>query len=147
MRLGLAVCLFLVIWAAKLVTIDRFGSDLPYWDQWAKEGDLMFVPWLERGEFWGPLVLPHSEHRIAPTLALNLFLVLAGGQWDARVQCVVNAALHAAIGAGLLLWALRRFSLRWALAGGAVLLALIALPMSPDNIIRGFQSQYYFAMG
>ena len=74
---------------------------MPFWDQWAKEGELLYAPWFERGELWHNLFLPHSEHRMAPTLALNLGLVVAGGQWDARTQCVADAALDAAIAVGL----------------------------------------------
>jgi hypothetical protein len=119
LRAALALALFFTIWGAKLVTIDRYGSDLPYWDQWAKEGDYLLTPWAERHELWKNLFLPHNEHRIAPTLALNLVLVAQGGQWDARVQCVASAALHAALAAGLFLWTLRRFPLPWALAAGS----------------------------
>ncbi len=146
-HVALALGLFLSIWGAKLIAIDRYGSDLPYWDQWAKEGDLLLTPWFERHELWKNLVLPHNEHRIAPTLALNLALAAAGGQWDARVQCVASAALHAALAAGLFLWALRRFSLPWALAGGAILLLATAPPIAWENVLGGFQSQFYFLAG
>ena len=144
---ALALCLFFTVWGAKLIAIDRYGSDLPYWDQWAKEGDLLLTPWFERHELWKNLVLPHNEHRIAPTLALNLALAAAGGQWDARVQCVTSAALHAALAAGLFLWALRRFSLPWALASGLVLLLATAPPIAWENVLGGFQSQFYFLTG
>ena len=143
----LALCLFLTLWGAKLVAIDRFGSDLPYWDQWAKEGDYLFTPWFERHELWKNLVLPHNEHRIAPTLALNLALVVGGGQWDARVQCVASAALHAAIAVGLFFWALRRLPRRWALATGALIFLAIAPPIAWENALGGFQSGFYFLAG
>ena len=146
-HLALVCALFLTVWGAKLIAIDRYGSDLPYWDQWAKEGDLLLTPWFERHELWKNLVLPHNEHRIAPTLALNLALVAGGGQWDARVQCVTSAALHAALAAGLFLWALRRFSLPWALASGLVLLLATAPPIAWENVLGGFQSQFYFLTG
>ena len=146
-HLALVCALFLTVWGAKLIAIDRYGSDLPYWDQWAKEGDLLLTPWFERHELWKNLVLPHNEHRIAPTLALNLALAAGGGQWDARVQCVVSAALHAALAAGLFLWALRRFSLPWALASGLVLLLATAPPIAWENVLGGFQSQFYFLTG
>ena len=146
-HLALVCALFLTVWGAKLIAIDRYGSDLPYWDQWAKEGDLLLTPWFERHELWKNLVLPHNEHRIAPTLTLNLALVAGGGQWDARVQCVASAALHAALAAGLFLWALRRFSLPWALASGLVLLLATAPPIAWENVLGGFQSQFYFLAG
>ena len=146
-RAALALALFFTIWGAKLVTIDRYGSDLPYWDQWAKEGDYLLTPWAERHELWKNLFLPHNEHRIAPTLVLNLILVTQGGQWDARVQCVASAALHAALAAGLFLWTLRRFPLPWALAAGSVLLLAVAPPIAWENVLGGFQSQFYFLSG
>ena len=143
-RVALALCLFLTIWGVKLSAIDRFGSDLAFWDQWAKEGENLYPAWLARHELWKNLFLPHNEHRIAPTLALDLGLVAWGGQWDSRVQCVASAALHAAIAVGLLLWALRHLSRGWAL-GSAALLALVgACCIARDNVLTGFQSQFYF---
>ena len=144
---ALALGLFLAVWGAKLVAIDRYGSDLPYWDQWAKEGDHLLTPWFERHELWQNLFLPHNEHRIAPTLALNLALVAGGGQWDARVQCAASAALHAALATGLFLWALARLPRPWALAFGAVLLLAVAPPIAWENVLGGFQSQFYFLAG
>ena len=146
-RLALALSLFLAVWGAKLMAIDHYGSDLPYWDQWAKEGDLLLTPWFERHELWHNLFLAHNEHRIAPTLALNLALVTGGGQWDARVQCVASAALHATVAAGLFVWALRRFRRRWALVAGGVLLLATAPPIAWENVLGGFQSQFYFLAG
>jgi hypothetical protein len=144
---GLLGCLFLTIWGCKLMAIDRYGSDLPYWDQWAKEGDHLLIPWFEKHELWANLVKPHNEHRMAPTLALNLALVVAGGQWDARVQCVVNGALHAMIALGFFAWALRRYSLPWALASGGILALATAPPIGWENVLGGFQSQFYFLAG
>ena len=87
--------LFLLVFGAKLAVIDRYGSDMPFWDQWSKEGELLYVPWFDHGQLWHSLFLPHSEHRMAPTLALNLALVAAGGQWDARA---VRGQRHAGRG-------------------------------------------------
>ncbi|MEO5961160.1 MAG: hypothetical protein ABIZ49_08830, partial [Opitutaceae bacterium] len=142
--LGLAFCLFLAVWGTKLAVVDRFATDLPFWDQWAKEGEFALIPWLEHGELREYLFLPHNEHRIAPTLALNLGLVLLGGQWDARVQCVASAAIHGSIAALLFLWALRRLSRSWALACGALVMAVMAPPIAWENVVSGFQSQFYF---
>ncbi|HUR58413.1 MAG TPA: hypothetical protein VM029_11925 [Opitutaceae bacterium] len=146
-RVALAICLFLVIWGAKLYVIDQVGSDLPFWDQWAKEGEGIYPAYFERGELWRNVIKPHNEHRIAPTLLLNLGLVLAGGQWDARVQSMASGAVHAAVLIGLFLWTARRVSRGWA-AATAVLLALIGgTPIAWENIVCGFQSQFYFLAG
>ena len=139
--------LFLLVFGAKLAVIDRYGSDMPFWDQWSKEGELLYVPWFDHGQLWHNLFLPHSEHRMAPTLALNLALVAAGGQWDARTQCVANAALDAAIAAGLFVWARRRLGPFWGRAGFALALLFFGLPLVWENVLGGFQSQFYFLVG
>ncbi|HVU35383.1 MAG TPA: hypothetical protein VHE61_18240 [Opitutaceae bacterium] len=142
---GLVLFVFLVVWAAKLVAIGRYGTDLPYSDQWAKEGQLFYAPWFEQHAFWRNLFVPHNEHRIAPTLALNWALLLLGSdQWDARVQCVASAALHAALAAGLAAWALRRLRRPWALASTALIVLVTAPPIAWENVLGGFQSQFYF---
>jgi hypothetical protein len=143
----LPLSLLLLIFGAKLVVIDHYGTDLPFWDQWAKEGELLYAPWFEQGALWHNLFQPHNEHRIVPTLALNLTLVIAGGQWDARVQCVVNAVLDAAVAVGLFVWARRRLSQGWGYAVYAACALLYGLPLVWDNVLVGFQSQYYFLIG
>ncbi|MDO8539352.1 MAG: hypothetical protein Q7S40_02845 [Opitutaceae bacterium] len=146
-RFGMAAAILLIIWGARLAVIDRFGSDLPYWDQWEKEGLQTFLPWFERGELWRNLFSPHNEHRMAPTVALNFALLELGGQWDARVQCVVNALLPAAIGAAMFLLASRRLATGWAFGFGGLAALLNASPHAWDNIIGGFQSQFHFLIG
>jgi hypothetical protein len=146
-RLIIAIAVFLAVWGAKLTVIDAFGSDLPFWDQWAKEGEQLYAPWLDRGEVWRNLFVPHNEHRIAPTLLLNFGLMQASGQWDARVQCVVSAGLHAALLTGIFLWSARRLSCRWAHFAAVMLVAVGAAPIAGENILGGFQSQFYFLIG
>lgn len=140
----LPLALFLVIFGTKASVIDRFGSDLPYWDQWPGEGTVTFLPWLEHHEFWKPLVTPHNEHRIAPTRVLSLGLLLVGGQWDARVQCLVNAALHAGIVVLFFLWLRRRLSAGWSVTSALLLAVTFAPPIPWENVLAGFQSQFYF---
>ncbi len=146
-RIALALVLFLAIWGARLGIVSEFGSDLPFWDQWSKEGDSLYPAWFERGEVLKPLFAPHNEHRIAPTLALDLAFTLASGQWDARVQCVASAALNAALLAGLFFWGLRRFPLPWALALGGLCGLIGIAPIVWENLLSGFQSQFYFLAG
>jgi hypothetical protein len=138
-HLVIAISVFFLVWSAKLWTIGRYGSDLPYWDQWAKEGEHLFVPLLTEGEFWSKLLLPHNEHRIAPTLALNATLLLWGDQqWDARVQCAASAMLHAVIAAGLVYWSAGRFRRRWGLGAVLVIVAVTMPPIAWENLLGGF---------
>lgn len=140
--LGIAV--FLAIFGGKLLAIGRFGSDLPYWDQWPGEGMNTIQPWFERHEFWGPLFTGHNEHRIAPTRVLSLGLLLIGGQWDAKVQCVANAGLHAAMIVAFVWWASRRVTAGWLLFIALLLTLLASTPIAWENVLAGFQSQFYF---
>jgi hypothetical protein len=145
-RVLLCCAVFLLIWSARLTTIDRYGSDLPYWDQWDKEGLGTFAPWLERGDFWRNVFGPHNEHRVAPTVALNLTLMVIGGTWDGRVQCVVNAALLAGVAALAVFHFSRRFSAPWSTVFALLIAAFAGLPLAWENITVGFQSQFTFLM-
>ncbi len=143
-RILLALAIFLIVVGAKLVVIERSGTDLPFWDQWAKEGELMHAPWLERGELWSNLFVPHNEHRIAPTLAANLALVATTGQWDARVQSVISGGLHALLLAGLFFWGSAQVEKRHVFALACLAAVTGAAPISWENLLSGFQSQFYF---
>jgi hypothetical protein len=147
LRFALPIGLFLIIFGAKLLVIEKFGSDLPFWDQWDAEGREIFVPYFDGNLTLAPFFAPHNEHRIAFTRLLNLGLLLVNGQWDARMQCIVNAALHAAILVALFAWVRRHLGLLAAMATFLILLAVAALPIVWENTLAGFQSQFYFLMG
>ncbi|HRE84150.1 MAG TPA: hypothetical protein PLN52_24105 [Opitutaceae bacterium] len=141
------IAVFLIVLGAKMIVIDRFGSDIPYWDQWNKQGDLILDPWLERGSAWETLPVPHSEHRIIPTLLLNVVLVLTNGQWDGRLESIVNAGLHALIVAVAVGALLRYFRAGVSSLLAAGLTLAVILPLGYENILSGFQSQFYIMMG
>jgi hypothetical protein len=147
-RAACGLCLFLVIVAAKWATFDRFGSPMPDWDQWDAEASALLVPWMEGDPaFWGHLVAAHNEHRIVLTKLQALALTVANGQWDARLEAVVNAMLHGLVAWGL--WGLA--ARRWAgfpLAAFWVLLAVVTgLPLGWQNVLGGFHSQQYWLLG
>jgi hypothetical protein len=143
----LCVGLFAAILGMKAVVIRRFGTDLPFWDQWAREGEMTVAPAREGTLRWTALLVPHSEHRIVPTLALNLGLAQWSGQWDARVECMVNAMLHAGFMVLLCGYVFRVYSPRAALATAWIQLGLTAAALDWENTLGGFQSQFYFLMG
>jgi hypothetical protein len=141
------VGLWLAVFGAKARLIAKFGTDLPFWDEWAKQGQMIIAPFYKGALHFGDFLIPHSEHRIAPTLLLNLALVVVGGQWDARVACLVNAGLHALIIVGVVIWVARAVSLRWGVALAWISLGLYLLPLDWENTLTGFQSQFYFLIG
>jgi hypothetical protein len=144
---ALAACLFTLIVAAKWAVFERFGSPMPDWDQWDAEAVELLIPWYEGDHFLSHLFHPHNEHRVVMTKLQNLALCLANGQWDSRVEASTNAMLHAAIAAGLWLFARRRLAAAWHAPLFVVLLALFGLPFAWQNVLGGFHSQQYWLVG
>jgi len=147
-RAAYGVCLFLVIIAAKWATFDRFGSPMPDWDQWDAEASALLVPWLEGDPaFLGHLFAAHNEHRVVLTKLQALALTAANGQWDARLEGVVNALLHGLVAWGLWGLAARRWA-GWPLACfWGVLAVCFGLPLGWQNVLGGFHSQQYWLLG
>lgn len=143
----LAVCLFLVIWGLKIGIVDRYGSDIPNWDQWDAEGEQLFLPYL-RGELTvADFFRPHNEHRVVMTRLLALGLLAANGQWDSKLECVFNAALHALVAVVWFVMGSRLLMGRWRLVWWLIIAALVAPPHAWQNLLGGFHSQQYFLLG
>jgi hypothetical protein len=143
---ALAAALFFLIWGVKLTVIAQFGSDLPNWDQWDAEGVQTFRPYLRHQLHFLDLFAPHNEHRVACTRVLALGLLLLNGQWDNRLECVVNAALHAAVAVVIFLYGCRLIHRRWHGAWLAAVAAMIAPPIAWQNVLGGFHSQQIFLL-
>lgn len=142
----LAFLLGLFIVGARWGWIDRYASDLPYWDQWDAEGLHLLAPWLEHRPFWPEVFHAHNEHRVVLTKLTNFLLTAANGSWDQRLECVFNAVLPGIIAAALFLWS-RRFSPPVILPAIWLLLATWGLPLAWPNIINGFHSQQFYLLG
>ena len=163
-----AVCLFLLILGAKWTFIDRYGTDMPDWDQWDAEGLHLYAPWFTHDHFVRELFTPHNEHRIVPTKLQNLSLTLINGQWDSRLECVVNALLHSALAVSIFVLG-RRWLASPPCADGSRLppaadksalvplllrgllfitvAACFSLPLGWQNTLGGFHSQQYWLLG
>ncbi len=139
--------LLCAILAGKFQLIDRYGSDLPYWDQWDAEGDNLLRPYNEGRLHLAHLFAAHAEHRIFFTRVEVLSLFLANShQWDARLEMVVNAGLHTVFALLLAALAVRLLPLPAAAAYAGVLAYLCTAPAAWENILGGFQSQFYFLL-
>lgn len=139
-----AACLFALIVGAKWATLDRYGSPMPDWDQWDAEGSELILPWFKGDNFLSHLLHPHNEHRVIMTKLQNLALVLANGQWDARLETVANALVHAALGVAFWWYAWRTLARGWLPVFFLLLLALFACPVAWQNVLGGFHSQQYW---
>ncbi|MBI4626992.1 MAG: hypothetical protein HY736_27690 [Verrucomicrobia bacterium] len=144
---GLALSLFFLVLGAKWATVDRFGSDIPNWDQWDAEGLELLAPWFEQDHFLEHLFTPHNEHRIVLTKLQNLAVTLLAGQWDSRLECMLNAGLHAALALAFWFAGRRWLEARWHAPLFVTLAALFGLPIACQNILGGFHSQQYWLLG
>lgn len=142
--LGQSIAVFLVVVGARFWLIGRYGSDLPYWDQWDAEGIGLYKKAFEGTLSFKDWFAPHNEHRVFFTRVVSYVLTALNGQWDARVQMVFNASFYAAVSSMMfLLFARKRpcfFGLLWSI----VVAAVFSCPFGWENTLAGFQSQFYF---
>ncbi len=144
---ALVLCLFGLVVGANWGTAERFGSDIPDWDQWDAEGINLLVPWCDHSHFIAHLFQPQNEHRIVITKLQNLAVILAGGQWDQRTETFFNAILH-----GLIAVALWRIGRRWIPKPGwqlgyyVVIATLYALPLAWQNVLGGLHNVQYWLL-
>ncbi len=138
--------LVLIILGGKYMLIRSHGSDVPHWDQWDIEGVKLIKPWVENNLSAGDLFAPHNEHRPFFTRVWALLAYTLNGQWDARLEMVANALLHAG-GAAMILGFLAPTLRGWQKpAFVALLVLLFATPYDWENTVHGFQSQFYFLL-
>jgi len=144
----LSAFLVLLVFAVRLYWVARYATSAPFWDQWDAEIDRLLVPIAQGRYTWTSLFEAHNEHRIFFTRLMTLALFgLNSGQFDARVECLFNLLPYCAA-ILVMASALLRHSDRAARPVLALFFALVlALPFSWENIIGGFQSQFYFLLG
>lgn len=140
-----AALVFMLIAATRLLALQYFGSEIPYWDQWDSEGWILLRPFQKGDWDWRVLFSLHNEHRILLTRLTTLTLFIANNrQWDNLVSVFFNALFYAAAFALIL----RRLTLElsWRSYMPLFVLALViaCLPFCPENLLTGFQSQFYY---
>lgn len=135
-----------IVLGVKWALIGTLASPTPFWDQWDGEAANLYVPYL-RGELgWRQLLAAHNEHRIFATRLLDLALLEVAGRWNTPLQMAVNAVLHVTFIAALLAL-LRRAGAELAPAlAAAFAVLLFAVPYGVENILSGFQSQFYLLL-
>jgi hypothetical protein len=140
------VALFLVVFSAKLFLMRQNPVTVPFWDQWDAEARTLFVPFNDCDLSWPQMFSLHNEHRIFFTRLLALDLLVVNGQWDPRLEQVVNAAMHAltAVLVAVMFWVVS--GRRWLDLLVFVSAVIFAVPFSWDNTLAGFQSAFYFLL-
>lgn len=140
---ALSLSVFLVIAGSRLLMLNNFGTDLPWFDSWAVEGEGLYKPFLEGTLKVEDFFLPCNEHRILFTRILALGLLLLNGLWDNLLQTVINALIYTAAAMMLFLLVARKQDsisrIFWALA----IIVTFSSPYGWENALWGFQSQFY----
>ncbi|MFA5264108.1 MAG: hypothetical protein WC378_09780, partial [Opitutaceae bacterium] len=136
----------IVILGAKGGLIHRFGSDVPYMDQWDAEARMLLIPSAEGKLGVENFIAPHNEHRLVLTKLLNYCLTKLNKQWSPLLEMTLGALIHVCAIGTLLAFARRHlpapaFSIVAIFAG-----LLFALSYAWENTLQGFQSQFYLLM-
>jgi hypothetical protein len=139
------VALALMLFGTKVLLVRNFGSVIPYWDQWDAEADL-YKSYLNSNLTFSALLSSHNEHRILISRIFWLILFELDGGWNPILQMVANAALH--VGAIVFVVLILQRILRPAQLFPLILFSTIvfALPIGWENLLAGFQSQFYFLL-
>jgi hypothetical protein len=145
LRVSVAACMLAMVGASFLL-IGHHGSSTPITDQWDAEALALLQPYLNGTLRLSAFFGFQNEHRILYTRALALVLFLLRGYWDPVLEMLANCVIHA-IAIGVLLVALSRPLDRFGFVFLAVFTALLrAVPFGWENVLTGFQSQFYFLL-
>lgn len=141
---------FAVVFAVQLALVAFAGTDIPFQDQWDIEGRWLYPQWADGTWRAADALAPFNEHRILWTHLLNLALFWANGGWDPLVQLFAIAGLRAACAAGIAWFFVRTHPAkrRSRHFGFSLVVAVAFLPqLAWHNVLWGFQSHVYFALG
>ena len=140
------LAVFLVVFGARLWLIERYGSPVPYLDQWDAEAQLVIGPWLNGESSFDKLFSAHNEHRVLNSRLLTLALFCGNGQWDPLLEAVASSFIYGVLAVVAAIGFSRLVEQRYR---GAVLFGVVlmgALPFGWENTLVGFQSQFYLLM-
>lgn len=141
----LFIILCIVVIVPRWYYVENFALALPLLDQWDAEWVGLLKPWTEGKLAFSDLWSSHNEHRIFPTRLITLLGFELTGKWSNLTETRLNVLLGASTPI-FLIWLLYKgqglYGLRWLVA--AVIIAGAILPFSWENILIGFQSQFYF---
>ncbi|MCF2447451.1 hypothetical protein L0657_26085 [Dyadobacter sp. CY345] len=149
---GIINILFYFIFAAVIIIprwyyLQKFGLSFPFWDQWDAEGEDVVRPLVEGRFKLSNLWLPHNEHRVLPTRIVTLICFKLTGIWSNLNEARVNVFIAASTPV-LIVWLMQ---VKKQLFGSRCIILLIisaqfVLPFGWENILVGFQSQFFFLM-
>jgi hypothetical protein len=142
-RASMCLAFALAVWGAKLWLISRFANPTPFADEWDAHALGLLAPYSDSTLSWLSLLSPHNEHRYLSARLVALGLFAANGAWDPILEMIVNAAIHVALGMGILLVLGRHLDRRGFAALAAITAALLSVPNAIENPMWGIETPFY----
>jgi hypothetical protein len=136
--------LFLAVVGVRLWMISIYSSSLPIRDQWDYEGATVFKPWLDGTFHVSDLFRPHNEHRMVLARLLGLGLLWVNGQWDSRLETVVNTVICGFFVVAAAAAIVRIFAPRSRTLIMVALALWLTLPYGHENASLALGTSYYF---
>ncbi len=130
--------------ALHVALVAALANPMPFSDEWIALIDDILRPWANGQFSLLDLFKPHNEHTIVPTRLLALAaLALNQGQFDNVPVALFNCLLYAGAFAVPICLFFRHAAVPQRYF--AIVLGLIAVvPLEGEDLIFGFQNQYYF---
>lgn len=144
---ALTLLFALVVLGVRLLLVAAYGNATPSWDQWDGEATGLYLPWLNGSLGWQQMLAPFNEHRLFASRVLDLLLLEANNRiWNCILQMLADALLHV-LALSYLFFNLLKCcpEPRRPLFLLAALL-LFCIPFGWENLLWGFQSQFYFLL-
>lgn len=146
LRFWLLVCATALFAAVQIWLVKRYGSIIPFWDEWDVQGHKLFRPFLAGTLSFQDIIGTHNEHRPAAGRLVWLFALVSAGYWDTVWMMMLSVLIRAAtffllarsLAEGLAGW---RF-----VAAVAVVLAVFLVPFGWENALWGMQSATYLLL-
>jgi hypothetical protein len=135
--------LFLAVVGVRLWMISTYSSSLPIRDQWDYEGATIFKPWLDGTFHVSDLFRPHNEHRMVLARLLGLGLLWINGEWDSRLETVVNTVICGFFVVAAAAAMVRIFEPRSRILLMLGLALWLTLPYCQENTLLALGTSYY----
>lgn len=136
-----------IIVAYRWALVGELGNETPFWDQWDAEAWGLYRPWLLGTLELKDLLAAHNEHRIFTTRIWSLALFeLNGREWSPLLQMKANAIVYGVICFCLLYYLSEQQDRVFRFSAAVAIVLFSCAPFSWENILAGFQSQFYFLL-
>ena len=141
-----AIGAFLLVLGLRFALLQVYGSDLPFHDQWDAEALHVLRPMQDGAEFAPGIFRFHNEHHPVFTKLIAVVLVKLDGMWNAFPQMLLNTVFQGLIAVMMVRLARKKLGPAGAWAMAVAAAVTLSMPMLWENLLWGFQSQFYLAI-